>query len=718
MKAALLLALFASSTFATTNLYIVEVADASDIPAKRHGSQPHERLYRSLQERKISFDVQKEYNSPGIFLGASISLNDVANVLSADGVVAIRPVHTYSSPKPVSFKVVSPGDPALPDSESTHILTGVDKLHEQAIIGKGVKIGIIDTGIDYTHPSLGGGFGPGFKVAGGYDFVGDNYNGHGRSYHGRFDHNSSSRSGTLVGGIIGANPGNPFNISGVAYGAELWAYRVVSCFGSVTDDIVIDALLMSVKDGMNVLSLSLGQSSGWTEGTTAVVASRIAATGKIVAIAAGNDASSTGSWFTSTPGNAINAISVASSDNTVVPQTDGTPDIPAPSGGLVSSFSSYGPTYDMYFKPSITAPGGNILTTLPVPLGSWGVASGVREQILRTSMSAPFMAGSAALLFQVKGKSASTAAQQGAGLVQPYAAIFTSTVITPAELLLNDTTHFAGPQKITIKNVGKTVQSYTLSHVPAGTAVTLSPGTIDPTMSRVPLAATYATVTFNMAEFTLGPGQAQQVVATISPPQGLDPSTLPVYSGFIYATSGNDSVHATYLGVAAPLRNAQVLDDTDSIFGFNLPVILDPNGNPQNTPTNYTFVGGNAPTVLWRQVFGTPLLRLDLVAANIVLNATISARAVPLLSFSNSHNGGTFAQVPTIGPLLEMDFLGRNDQFATRDRTFLLSNIFANGTVIPDGSYKILLRALKVTGDPKNEADYESWLSPIVGIAA
>lgn len=36
---------------------------------------------------------------------------------------------------------------------------------------------IFSVGIDYTHPALGGGFGPGFKVIGGYDFVGDNYNG-------------------------------------------------------------------------------------------------------------------------------------------------------------------------------------------------------------------------------------------------------------------------------------------------------------------------------------------------------------------------------------------------------------------------------------------------------------------------------------------------------------------------------------------------------------
>ena len=41
---------------------------------------------------------------------------------------------------------------------------------------------------------------------------------------------------------------------------------------------------------------------------------------------------------------------------------------------------------------------------------------------------------------------------------------------------------------------------------------------------------------------------------------------------------------------------------------------------------------------------------------------------------------------------------------------------FANGTKIPNGEYKILLRALKVTGNPANEADFESWLSPVIGV--
>lgn len=44
--------------------------------------------------------------------------------------------------------------------------------------------------------------------------------------------------------------------------------------------------------------------------------------------------------------------------------------------------------------------------------------------------------------------------------------------------------------------------------------------------------------------------------------------------------------------------------------------------------------------------------------------------------------------------------------------------MFSNGTTVPNGSYKVLLRALKVTGDRTKEEDFESWLSPIVGVQA
>ncbi|EEB98352.1 hypothetical protein MPER_02153, partial [Moniliophthora perniciosa FA553] len=163
------------------------------------------------------------------------------------GIKAIRPARFLERPTPMK-NIVAPDvdDPSLPpDSQSTNIFTGVDNVHAQGITGKGIKVGIIDTGIDYTHPVLGGGFGPGFKIRGGYDLVGDNYTGQNTPVPDDDPLDQCSGHGTHVAGIIGANPGtNPFNISGVAYEVFLSSYRVFGCTGVVTDDVIVDAMLM------------------------------------------------------------------------------------------------------------------------------------------------------------------------------------------------------------------------------------------------------------------------------------------------------------------------------------------------------------------------------------------------------------------------------------------------------------------------------------------
>jgi hypothetical protein len=175
------------------------------------------------------------------------------------------------------------------------------------------------------------------------------------------------------------------------------------------------------------------------------------------------------------------------------------------------------------------------------------------------------------------------------------------------------------------------------------------------------LSTDYASVSFSGGtKFTLFPGQSHEVVATIKPPKGVDAITFPVYSGFIFVTSGSDSVHATYLGLAASLKDKQVVDNSDFIFGVNLPIVLDSAGDIQDGPINYTFAGDDAPTVLWRQAFGTPVFRLDLVSPDISLTGTLNTRAP--ISFANPHKGGSFAKVPIIGTLFEFTYLSRSDE--------------------------------------------------------
>ncbi|KAH7339260.1 peptidase S8/S53 domain-containing protein [Rhizoctonia solani] len=882
----------ASTAPIVPNSYIVELSSGSHL--KRGFASPHEELYHDLKRRGADWEVTKEY-SEDLLTGAAVKLGsdvDLVKLAEASGVQSITPVYLHAAPKPVSQQVMKDTTDATAPKDvfSTHVMTGVDKLHAEGILGKGVKIGIIDTGIDYNHPALGAGFGPGHKVIGGYDFVGDAYTGQPGSPAPAPDNDpldECNGHGTHVAGIIGANPNNPWNISGVAYESSINAYRVFGCDGSVPDDILIDSLLRAYKDGNDVITLSLGGPDGWTEAVSGVVASRIADEGRIVTIAAGNDGAY-GSWYASGPGTGISVISIGSVDNTAVnlqnatvsngrnipyqsleklaipdglpiyatsqdptipndacnPLPDSTPDLSnyvvlirrgtctfvskadnaaakgakyfliydnldqslgaislgqypgalitqkdglfllqdaipnnytisfpnspytgsSPSGGLMSSFSTYGPTHDMYLKPAFSAPGGAILSTYPIALGSWEIASG-------TSMATPFAAGSAALLLQTRGKTAATAkaartifqnsaipvkqtilntsmietaSHQGAGLLNVYDAIKNTGSLTPSELLLNDTAYFKGVHTLLVKNGGKKSVTYTLTHVPAGTANTVDG--IEAILGPVPLTSSSASVTIVPNKVTVPAGWSLPIIVSIKPPTGLDASTLPVYSGFIKATgSDNSTLQSTYIGVAAKLKDAKVLDNTDAYFGVKLPLITDSEGNPV-PPTGsatYTLNGSDTPLVVYRLVQGDPLLRVDLIDSktNVTSNqrrssdievelaersgapagpySTLSKRSIWDWLFPNKGqtSGGTFAAVKTLGVLYQEDYLPRNSLAATADDngySSLQVTAFANGTAIPDGSYKILVRALKITGNPKKEEDYEVWTSPTV----
>ncbi|KAF5026410.1 hypothetical protein F66182_1538 [Fusarium sp. NRRL 66182] len=59
-------------------------------------------------------------------------------------------------------------------TSAVHNLTHVRHLHRMSLSGKGVRVAIIDGGVDYLHPALGAGYGKGFQIQHGYDFVGDN----------------------------------------------------------------------------------------------------------------------------------------------------------------------------------------------------------------------------------------------------------------------------------------------------------------------------------------------------------------------------------------------------------------------------------------------------------------------------------------------------------------------------------------------------------------
>lgn len=182
-----------------------------------------------------------------------------------------------------------------------------------SITGQGIKVGIIDTGVDYMHPGLGGCFGPNCRVAYGYDFVGDGYTGNNEAIPDSDPRDTCNGHGTHVTGIIGAQDDQ---FTGIAPQVTFGAYRIFGCEGSSTDDVIMKAMEMAYADGMDIINLSLGD-VGWPESPASLLADALALKGMIVCAAAGNEGDR-GMFEVGAPSLGKHALSVASIDNTHV----------------------------------------------------------------------------------------------------------------------------------------------------------------------------------------------------------------------------------------------------------------------------------------------------------------------------------------------------------------------------------------------------------------
>ncbi|MFN8122295.1 MAG: S8 family serine peptidase [Thermoleophilia bacterium] len=229
--------------------------------------------------------------------------------------------------------------------------TGVPGVGGRRVTGRGVRIGIIDTGVDFHHADLGGSGDPadfaadagtdpvasGFptaKVTGGYDFVGDSYgtddpagatpqpdpvpldcDGHGTHVAG-----IAAGTGVRADGAAYAGPytartlaGQAFRVGpGVAPEATISAYRVFGCTGNTEDAILIAAIDRAVRDRVDVINMSIG--TVYTGGDDPVAAAVDAATraGVVVVGAAGNEGP--GPYTGGSPAAADGAIAAGAAD--------------------------------------------------------------------------------------------------------------------------------------------------------------------------------------------------------------------------------------------------------------------------------------------------------------------------------------------------------------------------------------------------------------------
>jgi subtilisin family serine protease len=271
-----------------------------------------------------------------------IASSQLAALASLPDVVEVTPLATYVPTNSVSVPYI--GAPATWD--------------QTAFRGEGVKVAVIDTGIDFTHKNFGGPgtvdafndnaakstrsapaglFGPkADKVKGGTDLVGDAYdassadpakrvphpdpnpldcNGHGSHVAGTAAGFGVRESGTTYKGpwTSAAYGKENFAIGpGVAPRADLYAVRVFGCVGST--NVVVQALDWAVDNDMDVVNMSLGSSYGSADSATALASDNASAAGIIVVASAGN--SGTPRYIVGAPSTTTRGISVAANDST------------------------------------------------------------------------------------------------------------------------------------------------------------------------------------------------------------------------------------------------------------------------------------------------------------------------------------------------------------------------------------------------------------------
>ena len=424
-------------------------------------------------------------------------------------------------------KRVHPDLPVRATLEKSALQIGANRVWtELGETGDGVKVGIIDSGIDYLHPALGEGFGSGKKVAGGFDFVNNDA-----------DPMDDYGHGTHVAAIVA---GNSASLKGVAPGATLYAYKVLNNAGNGKMSDILAAVERCVDpngdgdtgDRLDVVNMSLGSDGGTPDDPGAVAVNNAVAFGTLFVVAAGNAGQAmpppgkennyyhNGSATIGSPGTAERAITVGAVDSVEA----------------LAWFSSKGPNlFTFGIKPDVVAPGVQINSAYP---------GAQTKRMNGTSMAAPMVAGVAALLkglhpgwsterfrsaiINTARDGGMSAYKQGGGRVRAFHAASVQSWLQPAllSLGLDDPSQGTWTRKdtVTVMNERGTAQSYTIVVPPTPTGVALS---AVPSNFIVPAGGSVPVVITTSVNNTVVP---------------LVPEDIPLYSGRIIFLGSADTL--------------------------------------------------------------------------------------------------------------------------------------------------------------------------------
>ncbi|WP_028778885.1 S8 family serine peptidase [Shimazuella kribbensis] len=230
------------------------------------------------QIKKLSPKSEVKYTYDTVFAGMSLTIDgeDLKKIAADPNVSRIEPIRNYTTEPSRKKDTTITGD--------IRSNMGIDPLWT----GKGIKVAVLDYGVDATHPDLKG------SVVGGYDFI---------------DNDKTPQDdvghGTHVTGIIAAHG----KVKGVAPDASILAYRVLGEYGGSTD-VILKAVDQAVKDGAQVMNLSLGSNTNIPDDPLTRALAKVIKKGIPVVVAAGNSGPEL--WTLGTPGAADDVITVGS----------------------------------------------------------------------------------------------------------------------------------------------------------------------------------------------------------------------------------------------------------------------------------------------------------------------------------------------------------------------------------------------------------------------
>jgi hypothetical protein len=234
----------------------------------------------------------------------------------------------------------------------------------------------------------------------------------------------------------------------------------------------------------------------------------------------------------------------------------------------------------------------------------------------------------------------------------------------------------------------------------------------------------YASLEFETpTKVTLGPGESTVVSFTVTPPTGLDPDTIPLYSGYIRFVSGRDVYHVPYMGLTYVINQVPVME-RDPIKGLELPLMIEKVtdfGEPiyaEGDVVTYNLTKGDYIHMVYFARQPSDVFRLDVVAAN--------TSFVPTYYGFNKYN-----IIETSTPdLLVIDDLGGAESFTTVFYDVYMPPVYhylssygglsgPDGQdlgLLPPGDYRWLLRLLLLEKDPEDAESWTSWLGPVIRI--